>query len=269
MSISRLADVDLATFIAQSADPEALWLLLHIPKTAGTSLSVEMNELCRPYRNLHLSDDEYRRTDLQGRAFWAQLDRQVDALIADDGERRFRSASGHLLMPQAERIRAAIPRTRLVTFVRDPVARVVSDYCYQKTPLHPAHAAFAARFPRLADYVDTSDRNKMYQHLALRPDEPVDELVDRVAQTFAFVGAVELYAMSFWVQMQLAGVDALPKRRERATPRDTVEAELDDAMKARIAELNAADLAIFRHFRRILAARREEWTALRPVREGV
>lgn len=261
MPIARLADADLATFIGESADADALWLFLHVPKTAGSSLSAELDALLPPYRNIHLSDEEYR-SGAVGRAFWGQLDRAVAALIEDDRSGRFRSASGHLLAEQAERIRAAIPRTRLVTFVRDPVARVVSDYRYQRTPLHPAHAAFSARYPRLADYVGTAERNKMFHHLALDPAEPVDEVIARVGATFAFVGAVELYAMSFNVLMRLAGVDAMPQRRERVAGADDDVGAVDATMRAAIAERNAADAAIFAHFHALLERHHARWLGM-------
>lgn len=259
MTINRLAEVDLRAFVHESADPAALWFFLHVPKTAGSSISAELNELVAPYRNVHLEEAHYRRTDLTGEAFWAQLDGAIDRMIADDRTMRFRSASGHMLAPQAERIRAAIPRTKLVTFVRDPVARVVSDWRYQRTPQHPAHEEFRARYPRLEDYVDAAERNKVYLHLALSRSEPVEALIERVAATFAFVGVVELYDMSFNTLMRLAGVDAMPRRHERVAPEG---AEIDAALRAAIAERNGHDAAIFRHFHALLARHYASWLGL-------
>ena len=251
MPIARLAEVDLQSFIAESADPKALWLFHHVPKTAGSSLSAELAEHCPPYRNIHLSDEEYR-APIAGRPFWSQLDHAVDALIADDAQTAFRSASGHLLGEQAERIRARIPRAKLVTFVRDPVARVVSDYRYQRSAQHPAHERFAARYPTLAGYVESAERNKVHTHLATRPGEPLDELIDRVGGSYAFVGAVELYAMSFAVLMRLAGVDAVPRHRARVGE-DGEGGAIEEGLRAAIEERNAADAAIFAHFHALLA----------------
>jgi hypothetical protein len=260
MPIARLADTDLDTFAAESADPGALWLFLHIPKTAGSSLSAELNARVPPYRNVHLEERHYRRTDLTGHAFWAQLDEAIASLIADDATTGFRSASGHMLAAQAEKIRYAIPRTRLVTFVRDPVARVVSDDRYQRSPQHPAHEEFAARHPRLADYVEAAERNKVYAHLALYDGEPVPTLLERVGRTFAFVGAVEFYEMSFDILMRLAGVSgAVPEHYERAG--DAAGEEPDAAMSAAIVERNRRDAAIFDHFHALLARHHAAWLA--------
>lgn len=263
MPMSRLAQADPDAFVAANRSPDALWLFLHIPKTAGSSLSAELNEHVPPYRNIHLSEAEYRRTDLTGRAFWAQLDRAVDSLLADEPAAHFRSASGHMLAHQAERIRAAIPRTRLVTFVRDPVSRVVSDYRYQRSAMHPAHVEFAARYPRLGDYVEAAERNKMYSHLSLFDDEPVDALIARVAATFAFVGAVELYEMSFDLLMRLVGVQAEPRHHERVGEHDEREEALDEAMEAAILARNDADAAIFRHFYSLLVRHHPGWLRAR------
>lgn len=253
MPIQRLAEVDLKNFIAESADPAALFLFLHVPKTAGSSISAELNALASPYRNIHLDEAHYRRTDLTGAAFWAQLDGAIETAIAADREAPLRSASGHMLAAQAERIRAAIPRTKLTTFVRDPVDRVVSDYNYQRTERHPAHGEFRARYPRLEDYVEAAERNKVFLHLSLGPDEPVPALIARVEREFAFVGVVELYEMSFWILMQLLGVAARPRFRERTGAADAPDAPVDAAMRTAIATHNAADAAIFRHFYGLLA----------------
>jgi hypothetical protein len=266
MGVARLTQGSLEGFIRSHAAPDALWLFLHIPKTAGSSLSAELNEIRPPYRNIHLAEEDYRRTDVSGAAFWRLLDRHIDAFLADDRRIRYRSASGHMLAPQALRIAGAVPGTRLFTFLREPVARVVSDYRYQLSREHPAHAAFAAQYPTIESYLPTAEANKMHRHLALHPREPVDELVDRVGETFAFVGIVEMYPYSFNVLTRLFGDNRMPHRRERvAGPETRAAVAMTAALEARIAEINGRDLAIYRHFRRLLGAHRDSWLRLREA----
>ena len=267
MAIEDLFQNDLETFIKINAAPDALWLLLHIPKTAGSSLSAELNALMPPYRNIHLLDEHYRRTDLTGDRFWAQLDPMIEAMIADDAQIRFRSASGHMWMRQANMIRDAIDRTRLFTFLRNPVRRIVSDYNYQGSAEHPAWEEFVQNFPTIEDYIENpAEHNKIYKYLRLQPDEPVDDLIARVRREFAFVGLVEMYPLSFNVLTRLFGLNHLPTQRVR-TGRPDYE-EVSPAARARIVELNSLDLAIYDHFHAVIVRHRDAWQALNAADPG-
>ncbi len=262
MSIARLSTVDLETFVRETAAHDDLWLFLHIPKTAGSSLSAELNDLRTPYRNIHLSDEDYQ-TDTIGDAFWRLLERHIDAFIAEGRSIRYRSASGHMLAPQAIRIAEAVPGTRLFTFLREPVARVVSDYCYQLSDGHPAHAAFRVAHPSIDSYLPSAEANKMFRHLCLHPREPVDEVIGRVGETFAFVGIVEMYPYSFNVLTRLFGANRMPRRHERvAPPQSRAAVTMTGDLEARIMEMNRLDLALYGHFRRLLGRHRETWLAM-------
>lgn len=261
MPVKDLQAVDLQSFIAANAAPDALWVLLHIPKTAGSSLSAELNSLMPPYRNIHLLEEHYRRTDLIGDQFWAQLDPVIEAMIADDRTEHFRSASGHLRMRQANIIRDAIPRTKLFTFLRSPVRRIVSDYNYQRSEQHPAWEEFSAKFPTLDVYVENAaEHNKMYRYLQTPLDECAQDLIERVEREFTFVGIVEMYPLSFNILTRLFGLNYLPSQRLR-----TGRAEYEDvplALRERIAEVNDLDLALYEHFHGLLLQHRAAWQSL-------
>lgn len=261
MPIGRLHCDDLETFIADEAAPDALWFFLHVPKTAGSSLSAELRRLRPPYRNIHLSEADYR-TGLAGAAFWAQLEPHIDQMLADHARVGYRSASGHLLGPQARRLVAAVPGARIFTFLRNPVDRVVSDYRYQRSPAHPAHAAFAAAHPTIDSYLATPDgADKMYHHLRLAPDEPVEALIARLEATFAFVGIVEMYPFSFNVLTRLFGDDRMPLHRERTTSAATAPVALTPELRERIRDRNRRDGAIYWHFHDLLMRHRDPWRA--------
>ncbi len=261
MPVKDLQAMDLESFVKANAAPDALWLLLHIPKTAGSSLSAELNTLMPPYRNIHLSQEHYLRTDLTGEQFWAQLDPVIETMIADDRTEHFRSASGHLRMRQANMIRDAIRRTKLFTFLRNPVRRIVSDYNYQRTDQHPAWQEFTANFPTLDAYVENeAEHNKMYKYLRAPLDEPVPDLIERVESEFDFVGIVEMYPLSFNILSRLFGFNYLPSQRLR-----TGRVEYEDvapALRERIAEVNDLDLAIYEHFHGLMLQHRAAWQAL-------
>ena len=92
----------LSDFIERNQDPNNLWLFLHIPKTAGSSLSAEIARVMQPYRNIHV---DYKNTDIPPRL---QKQSVVDRFIADAQSLSFRSASGHIMMQHAQQVRTAI-----------------------------------------------------------------------------------------------------------------------------------------------------------------
>ena len=142
MPVDRLRTQSLRDYVEAEADPEAFCLFLHIPKTAGSSLGHEIAAVLKPYRNISL--DYLDESASHG----VKRQRAVEAFIAElkrDGG--LRSASGHITMRQALQIKRAHPRTRIVSFLRDPVRRVISDYRYQRTPAHPLHEAFIGSIP--------------------------------------------------------------------------------------------------------------------------
>jgi hypothetical protein len=260
MPMGRLRTDSLQSYIRAEADPEALCLFLHVPKTAGSSLGNEIAAGLQPYRNISL---DYLDASLPHAV---KRQRAVDDFVAELARgARFRSASGHITMEQALQIKRAWPRTKIVTFLRDPVDRVISDYRYQRTPAHPLHEAFIARYPTIADYVQAREsRNKMLKRLGVKPADGAGAAIESMERHVAFIGLVEMYPLSVNVMFRLFGLDVLPSRHVRRTE-DTGEnrVEVTPELKARIGELNRGDAAIYDHVRSLLERHEAEWEALR------
>ena len=236
----------LADYMAAAAPgPDGLCLFVHVPKTAGTSLRSELAALLRPEFNIAI---DY--TDA-GRSFQQRMDEAVEAFLADALLVWPRFASGHILPRHTRRICAALPGTRLVTLLRDPVARVVSDYRHQRSPRHPVHAAFTARVPDLDAYLALrSEANKMALHLVpaeiLRAGDPA-ACIDHVMRSFAFIGVQEMYPICFRALTTLLGRPLWPRLRENVTGENPAEGLVSPELAARIRAANPIDEALYRH----------------------
>lgn len=256
MSASLLRTHSLPSFIDAARDPDAFCLFLHIPKTAGSSLGQEIASHLRPYRNVRL---DYLDQSLPHHV---KRQRAVDALVAElEGGLKLRSASGHITMRQAMQVKRAHPPTRIVTFLRDPVARTISDYRYQRTPAHPLHADFIRRFPTIADYVRAEpSRDKMWKRLVARPTEDVAAGLELIERNVTFVGLVERYELSVSVLFRLFGVEVLPEAHVRRT-QDTGENRVENTpdLSALILDMNRKDAALHAHFSALLEPRAAEW----------
>ena len=79
---------------------------VHVPKTAGSSLSSELAGLIPPYHNIHIDHLDRSRPGPE------RYDAAVDAFLAEAQRKPFRSASGHIQNRHMERIRAALPGLR-------------------------------------------------------------------------------------------------------------------------------------------------------------
>lgn len=130
VGVAQVSDRDLSQRRRQptpiTSDPTAasdLVILLHLPKTGGTTLIVVLANALKPYINIHGDDggDQLRR-------FLALPQQERDAL---------RLAYGHMPIGLHRFVKQ---RCHYVVFLRHPVDRVVSSYYYiMQVPEHPGH----------------------------------------------------------------------------------------------------------------------------------
>ncbi|MGQ0618742.1 MAG: hypothetical protein ACT4QA_02310 [Panacagrimonas sp.] len=233
-----------AYFFTRNADaPGTLWVFQHVPKTAGSSFSQEFGKRLQPAGNVHADYADPRPTR-------ETMEESLAAFI--DGLPRMpcRFVSGHLRGPQVNRIVRAQGRTRLVTLLREPLARVVSDFRYMRTSAHPRQDQAVERHPGFEDYIaDPVSQNKMFRFLRRNPKATLDETIDHLEQRFALVGTLEQYALSCRILFRLLGEDTVPAiHANRTVARQENEIGNLEALRARILELNADDVRLYEHF---------------------
>ncbi len=248
--MSLLFEGRIEDFLRAGAIGKELCLFVHVPKTAGTSLRAELAGLLQPDVNIAV---DYRD---ESRSFHERMDDAVSAFVGRASSEAIRFASGHIQERHVARIRQAIPSARLVTMLRDPVARVVSDYRHQRSVRHPGHKAFSRAVPSLEAYLAIpGERNKAAQHLVpaslLRTGDPA-ACIDHVMRSYTFVGIQEMYDTSFRVLTALLGRPRTPRLRENVNTDSDGEPQLDADMKAAIAAANSLDVAIYLFFARKL-----------------
>jgi hypothetical protein len=93
-------------------------VLIHVPKTAGTSIRTAMTRIC--------GDDGYLH--IEGSARLCAGFRHVAATAPTETLRATRGVGGHLSFAAAA---SWFAPARFVTVLRDPVERFISDYCAQ------------------------------------------------------------------------------------------------------------------------------------------
>ena len=228
-------------------DGRSLWFFIHIPKTAGTSFRSEIAAKLRPDCNIFLNAPGDRPHHLV-------LEEATRAFISRMEVERYRFASGHLPRALFLSVKDAIPQTRLMVMLREPVSRIASSYRYQSSPAHPPHEAFRSRYPRLEDFVAAPGaQNEMYRFLAGSRVEPVEALGKRMCGTFSFVGLAEAYDLSVRLLFALLGERRGPSLHlNRGDERR--QAPVPSELAAEIRRCNALDVELYEFFRSRYAA---------------
>ena len=228
-----------------------LWLFVHIPKTAGSSLNGELVPILSPSHHIFV---DY--TALDQRPFHEMLDESVSRFIDLAGTRRYAYCTGHITADHVSRIARSVPDVRPMTLLRDPVARFVSDYRYQCSPMHPGHDAFRRAHPVIESYLELSGEwNKASGHLLpaeLRHEGDTTACVNYLTARYDLIGIQEEYALSLRLISTLAGAPRRPTVRKRInTPTTETQVALSPETEARIRSRNALDIAVYE----VLAAR--------------
>jgi hypothetical protein len=232
---------------AHANDP--LWLFVHVPKTAGSSLNGELQPILSPSHHMFI---DYAKLDAaEATQSYEQLfDQAVDKFIEKAKARRFRYCTGHINAAHVLRIAENVPNVHPVTLLREPVSRYISDYRYQRSTMHPGHEQFRAEFPRIEDYLrQEGDWNKIASTLLppdLRATNDVQACVDWLHSTYAFIGVQEMYSLSLHALTWFAGVPKRSRVRRRINnPTPDNEVHLTYELQEEIRARNALDVAIY------------------------
>jgi len=249
MKMSDLFDGQFGRFFGAAHQDDPLWVFVHVPKTAGSSLNGELQPILSPNHHIFINYatlDPAEAAQSYEQLFDAAVDRFIDAAKS----RRYRFCTGHINAPQLLRIAGALPHVRPVTLLREPVSRYISDYRYQRSPMHPGHEAFRAAYPRIEDYLRLeSDWNKIATTLLpahVREAADPAACVQWLLETYSFIGIQEHYDLSLHALSWCAGMPRRSRVRRRInTPTPENEVALSDELEAEVRARNALDLAIY------------------------
>lgn len=255
MSMRKLFDGDIEGYFNDNADfDKAFWFFVHIPKTAGSSFRSELAAALRPNANITLN------YALDGESFESWRKNAVKRFLAEHETKQHRFASGHIMNGLLGDLRTVEPNTRMVTMLRHPADRLISDFRYARTPMHPPYQEFIKRYPTIQDYIAAPESaDKMAVFLESTPNQPAKDLIAELEQTFSFVGLTEMYPLTRRTLFSLLNINAGPVEHKRKTE-DTADnrVEVTAELREQIIKANPRDMALYRHFRAGWVAQREK-----------
>ncbi len=246
----------LSAFAKKVQRKKVTWVFHHIPKTAGSSLVDELHYCFPPYFNIGAA--AARQNSIVDRP--DKLMGGVDELLELSASTMFGSVSGHMRPVHFRRVMENLPNAAAFTFLREPIARYVSEYRYVRTPKHPAYQEMRRKYQSIEDYVDDEATHDMMWRFVSGGKKLADpETIAAMMRRYVFIGTLEDYNLNFEFFTALTGHPKTPSSRMNVTEKaDSNEVVMTDALKSRIAEANKFDIAIYDAVVACLNSRRQE-----------
>lgn len=225
------------------APPEAPFFFFHLPRTAGTTLNAILTANFAPDEVLSV----YRRED-----YAACRELEVSRL------NRLRLIQGHL-MPQSLYPPTLYGRpVRIFTFLREPVARLVSEYRFLRTwPRNHMYAYLNENNISFEHYLTGKEHqlclrgsNFMTHSLAgkfknINDAEALARAKDRLENAFCCFGIQERFDESLLLMAGTLGLTHLFYERRNVLRKDVPLPPMTDRELELAAELNQADAALY------------------------
>lgn len=176
-------------------------LFVHIPKTGGMSFG----------QSLAMGFDRFRPVTWPdtARSFRLQM-RQ--ALYRQTQKAGRQVLIGHFGWEQLTYWRSHDLPLKCGTLLRDPLARMVSNFYYNMSEAHPGHATFRARFPDLLGYVRQQPVDvQMTQAIGIV--DSFDRALERFCTHYSFLGVTEHLGASLAQLARTHGLQGMEEHR--------------------------------------------------------
>jgi hypothetical protein len=231
------------------AAADATLILVHIPKTAGTTLAIILldwfgKDAGRAVSGWH-----------EGRA----------AFSAEPVESRVspRVVYGH----QAFGLHEHIPKPcEYLTFLRDPVARVISHYYHVRSEsTHYLHRRVTRLDMPIEEYVENPFRTaeldnaqvrmlaspslERYQAVGEAKRSLLESAKDNLEQAFCFVGLTERFDESMVAMSDLLGWNRVPTYLPARVSSNKSRGDISERVRSRVREVNHLDVELYEHVR--------------------
>lgn len=159
-------------------------LFIHIPKTAGVSVGQTLQGAFDHFHGVEWNDisNSFRS---QSRHALYQSSRADERHVV----------MGHFGWPEMQMFRNHELPLKCGTFLRDPVARTISNYNYNCSTSHPAHESFIQRFPTLDSYVDQIPVDVQVTQ-ALGFVSSLENALEKLIRYYSFLGVTEKLSAS-------------------------------------------------------------------------
>jgi hypothetical protein len=197
-------------------------IYLHIPKTAGTSFRISAAKYFGNEQVLYDYGDDSESTSP---ALLGASDSELEAHTIVEAARHAKMLSGHFSFTKYKDLFPDLP---VVSFFRDPVDRVISEYVHFKN--HHRYTGTLEEFYRC-------DRFQNRQHKCLGGIKPTD--LDFFGLTERYEQSLEMFNEKYGTEMKLTTLNRgnYGKRDDRIEPTAQQIAE--------IKHLNQADIALY------------------------
>jgi hypothetical protein len=100
--------------------------------------------------------------------------------------------------------------------LREPLARLKSDYLYQISGDHPYCQSVRERYPSFRRFIDDpNNHNLMFSYLCRNEDDSIEQTIEFILNRFTWVGIQEDYRFSIKMLFLLFGIRVEPQRALR------------------------------------------------------
>lgn len=198
---------------------------IHIPKSAGSALRSTLSGavLRAPTDPAFVVGAHYTGA---GDYFRRLRDRFVERL-PELFEQERRMLSGHYRYRDiADLLPVFDGNITLITFLRDPARRTLSDYFYSISEAHDGRDAFLKAYPTFDHCMqNTGEMNKITDYLRPHDDATAQETLETALEAFGFIGVMETFDADLnWICEHIGVAPQTPQRENVNLDRSAMQA---------------------------------------------
>ncbi len=209
-------------------------LFVHLPKTAGMSVGRSLQEAFDKFHGVNWRNIPNSFRLMTHRACYRRshtVGRQV--------------IMGHFGWNEIKTWREAELPIKAAAIVRDPVARLISNFNYNRSDAHPGKNDFIKNFPTLEDYAN--DQPPDFQiYTLVGPTFSFEQTLEKLIKNYTFLGTTESLPASLAHFSSSHGLPSLVEHRINTATADGKSNPVPDNVANLIKSKSYNDIRLFR-----------------------
>jgi hypothetical protein len=255
MSTERLFEgKDILAFLQSQVKPadQDPWLFVVIPETTDHWQVERFADILQPVMAIRAEEDDNQRD------YDTRMAAAVERFARSDAMRRVRMLTGHFKVFQINEVQE-LSNARLLTILRDPLDRLLSDFSQQN-----ANRRGGLRTDAFVEFAKSPANQNVYmQFLCPKSMWKPKDCVTYIQDRFSFIGIAEDQPMTMKMFYATQGVRYNAVRQDQESgPRRMTRGDLTPDLIKSVSTLNAVDYDIFRYFHDRFVSVRDNFFAM-------